>query len=56
VHKYQVKRGVAREDHFSGSQRRVVNQNRTGVVDCFTLRDILKSRSEHLWTEELEVQ
>jgi hypothetical protein len=47
---HQVKRGVAKLEHFSGSQRRMVNQHRTGVVSRYTLRDLLKRRSEHLWT------
>jgi hypothetical protein len=46
------KRGVAR---YAGSQRRIVNQHRTGVVSRFTKRDILKGRSEHVWTEEFDV-
>ena len=52
----QVKRGVARDERFAGSLRRIVNQHRTGVVSRYTLRDILKRRSEHLWTEEFDVQ
>jgi hypothetical protein len=27
-----------------------VNQNRTGAISRDTLRDLLKMRSEHLWT------
>jgi hypothetical protein len=53
---HQVKIGVAKEEHFLGRQRRIVNQHRTGVVGHFTLRDILKRRSEHLWCEEFDVQ
>ena len=56
LYEHQVGRGVAREERFSGSQRRIVNQHRTGVVSRFTLRDILKRRSEHLWTEQFDVQ
>jgi ribonuclease HI len=52
----QVGREVAREERFSGSQRRIVSQHRTGVVSRFKLRDILKRRSEPLWTEEYDVQ
>jgi hypothetical protein len=52
----QVGRGVAREQRFSGSQRRIVNQRRTGFASHFTLRDILKRRYEHLWSEEFDVQ
>jgi hypothetical protein len=44
------------EERFSGSQGRIVNQHRTGVVSRFTLRDIPKRRSEHLWTEAFGVQ
>jgi hypothetical protein len=47
---HQVKRGVAKLEHFSGSQRGMVNQHRTGVISGYTLRDLLKMRSEHLWT------
>jgi hypothetical protein len=56
LYEHQVERGVAREERFSGSQRKIVNQHRTGVVSRFTLRDILKRRSEHLWTEQFDVQ
>jgi hypothetical protein len=51
-----IKRGVAREEGFSGSKRGIVNQHRTGVFSRFMLRDILKRRSEHLWTEEFNVR
>ena len=48
---HQVKQGVAKlERRFSGSQRRMVNQHRTGVISRYMLRDLLKMRSEHLWT------
>jgi hypothetical protein len=55
LYEHQVERGVTREERFSGSQRRIVNLHRTGVVSRFTLRDILKRRSEHLWTEQFDV-
>jgi hypothetical protein len=55
LHEHQVKREVAREKRFSGSQRRIVNQHRIGVVSHFMLRDILKRRSEHLCTEEFNM-
>jgi ribonuclease HI len=45
-----VRRGEARRECYAGSHRRLVNQHRTGVVSRYTLRDILKMRSEHLWT------
>jgi hypothetical protein len=51
-----VQKEVARKDGFPGSQRRTVNQHRTGVVSRFMLRDILKRRSKHLWTEEFDAQ
>jgi glyoxylase-like metal-dependent hydrolase (beta-lactamase superfamily II) len=35
LYEHQVERGVAREERFSGSQRRIVNQHRTGVVSRF---------------------
>jgi hypothetical protein len=47
---------LTRQERFAGSQRRIINQIRTGVVSGFMLRDILKRRSEHLWSEELDVQ
>jgi carbonic anhydrase len=52
---HQVKEGVAKLEHFSGNQRRMVNQHRTGVVSRHTLSDLLKMRSEHLLTV-LDVQ
>jgi hypothetical protein len=37
----QIKRGVARHECCAGSQRRLVNQHRTGVLSTYTLGDIL---------------
>jgi hypothetical protein len=37
LHEHQFKRGVAREERFAGSERRIVNEHRTGVVSCFML-------------------
>jgi hypothetical protein len=55
LHEHQVKRRVGREDSFSGSQRGILNQHRTGVVSDSTPRDILKRRPEPLWAEEFDV-
>ena len=52
---HQVKRGKARHERYAGSQRRMVNQHRTGVVSRYMLRDILGKKSEHLWTELSDV-
>ena len=52
----QIKRGVAKQEHYAGSQRRLINQHRTGVVSRYTLRDLLRRGSEHLWTEWFDVQ
>jgi hypothetical protein len=48
---HKVKRGEAKLEHFSGSQRRMVNHHRTGVVSLYWPRDLLKllkMRFEHL--------
>jgi hypothetical protein len=47
---------VQRGQCFSGRQRRIVNQHRTGVVSRMTLRNILNRQSKHLWTKESDVQ
>jgi hypothetical protein len=47
---HQVKRGEAKLEHFSGSQGRMMSRHRTGVVSRCMLRDLLKMKSEHLWT------
>ena len=52
----QIKKGVAKQEHYAGSQRRLINQHRTGVVSRYTLRDLLRRGSEHLWTEWFDVQ
>jgi hypothetical protein len=44
---HQVERCVAKFEHFSESQRRMVNQHRTGVVSRYMLRDFSKMTSEH---------
>jgi hypothetical protein len=54
--KIPVKHEVVREERFAGSQRRRINQHRSGVVSGFKLRDILKMRSQHLMTEKFYVQ
>jgi hypothetical protein len=36
LHEHQVKRGKAREESFAVSQRRIVNQHRTGVLNNLT--------------------
>ena len=46
----EVKQGVARKDRFGKVTRRIVNQHRTGVISCHTLKEILRRRSEHLCT------
>jgi hypothetical protein len=44
----QVKLGAARYEQYAGSQRRIMNQIRTGTVSRHTLLNVL-ARSEHLW-------
>jgi hypothetical protein len=44
----QVKLGVARHEHYAGSQRRMVNQMRTGTVSHHKLLNGPERRSEHL--------
>jgi hypothetical protein len=56
LHEHQVKRKMARKECFVGSQRRIVNQHRTGFASRFTLKAILKTRYEHSLTEEFDVQ
>ena len=51
LHELQVRSGEAKQEQYAGSQRRIVNQHRTGVVSRYTLRDILRRRSEHFWTD-----
>jgi hypothetical protein len=45
----QVKLGTARYEQYAGSQRRIVNQIRTGTVSRHALLNVLERRSEHLW-------
>jgi hypothetical protein len=52
---HQVNQGEAKLEHFPVSQRGMVIQHRTGVVSRYTLRDLLKMRSEHLWTVQCAV-
>jgi hypothetical protein len=41
----QAKLGEARYKHYAGSQRRLVNQIRTGTVSHHTLLNVLERRS-----------
>jgi len=45
-----MKRGVARHETHAGNRRGLINQHRTGTICRHALADILKMRSEHLWT------
>jgi hypothetical protein len=45
----QVKLGGTRYEQYAGSQRRMLNQIRTGTVSRHTLLNVLERRSEHLW-------
>jgi hypothetical protein len=45
----RVKLGAAKYDHYAGSQRRTVNQMRTGTMSRHTLLNVLERRSENLW-------
>jgi hypothetical protein len=44
----QVKLRAARYEQYVGSQRRLMNQIRTGTVSRHTLLNVLERRSEHL--------
>lgn len=52
----KVKGYVARDEHYAGKQRRLVNQQRTGVITIHTLGDILNMGSEHLWSDRFDVR
>jgi hypothetical protein len=41
--------GIARQQQYAERQRRIVNQHNTGTIGHYTLTDILKEKSEHLW-------
>jgi hypothetical protein len=45
----QVKLVTAIYEHYAGSQRRIVNQLKTGTVSHHKLLNVLERRSEHLW-------
>ena len=42
--------GAARKERHTKYAKRLINQHRTGVLGCWTLLDLLRRRSEHLWT------
>lgn len=49
-----AERGVARQALCRQSEKTCKpNQNRVGVINHYMLKDILKSQSEHLWTDVL---
>ena len=45
-----VKIGAARKERHTKYAKRLINQHRTGVLGRWTLLDLLRRRSEHLWT------
>ena len=44
-----VQPGAARNEHYTNGTRRLINQHRMGVISRFTLLELLRRRSEHLW-------
>ena len=42
--------GAARKERHTKYAKRLINQHRTGVLGRWTLLDLLRRRSEHLWT------
>jgi hypothetical protein len=49
LNEVHVKAGSARQQHYAGKQKRIVNQHYTGTVSRYTLTDIPKEKSEYLW-------
>lgn len=49
----QKKGGGGRQKHFGGSQRRLVNQYKVGVVSLYMLRYIVRRKFERFWTDDL---
>jgi hypothetical protein len=49
LNELHVNAGSARQQQYAGKQRRIVNHHNTGTVSRYTLTDILKEKSEHLW-------
>jgi hypothetical protein len=45
----QVKLGADIYEDYSGIQRPIVNQMRTGIVSCHTPLNVLEGRSYQLW-------
>jgi len=45
-----VKSGFARHESHIGKTRGLINQHRTGTISRHVLADILRRRSECLWT------
>jgi hypothetical protein len=43
-----VKAESARQQQYAAKQRKIVNQHNTGTVSRYTLKNILKEKSEHL--------
>ena len=45
-----VKIGIARTERYSGRMKGTVKEHRTGTISRCLLMNILRGRSEHLWT------
>src|SRR5204863_9934221 len=50
MYELEIKKGIAKNEHWSGRTRAIVNQHRTGTISRCTLLQILERRAEHLWT------
>jgi hypothetical protein len=48
LNELHVKAGSAKQQQYTGRQRRIINQHNTGTVSRYTLTDILKEKSEQL--------
>jgi lipopolysaccharide biosynthesis regulator YciM len=49
LNELHVKSGSARQQHYSVKQTHIVNQHNTCTVSHYTLTNILKEKSKHLW-------
>ena len=50
MYELEIKKGIAKNERWSGRTRAIVNQHRTGTISRCTLLQILERRAEHLWT------
>jgi hypothetical protein len=45
-----IQRGLSKREHHAGVTKRMINQNMTGTISVYTLRNFIQERNGMVWT------